>query len=236
MSFPSWRSSWKLFFQNQVFLERDDSGKLTAHNGNGTYGFNIPINIPDSKEYLIKMVNLYNGVMQAVLQNEEPTESKTYLIFVDMREGKNFSRVIPIGRQHFSDILLRDSDSVIAVKLEKNNIFQSYISMNDSEPAWEIVPHNITKEFQDIVIQDDNIPRYIIQARYDDGLNPYKSYTTSLFKKQSCTSTNETLFYHPFDYIIIGVIVVLVVIILIFTKVHCCSKNHQYIQGTQRIN
>ena len=153
----------------------------------------IIINFDGDEEYRIRKFNLYNETLQVVLINDDPDGSKEYVAFIDIKQKKDVTKVILIGQQHFSDIRLRDNDTVIAVMVNDNKIYRSYISKDDSKVDWKLVPYNINEKISSININKHSVPGYQISVNSD----PVYVFVPSLENReiviQECPSTESEL-------------------------------------------
>lgn len=144
-----------MIFQVKIFFEALGGEILVLRYVNKSIESNIPVRFAGNQTYAILTSNLHNGKIQTVLKGL--IEKDKFVSFVDIGKEKNSTAVISIGNSDLSDVLLRDEDTVVAVKADDNKIFRSNISLDDSEPAWELIARNPSKKIIKIWINGDEV-------------------------------------------------------------------------------
>lgn len=96
------------------------------------------------------MSNIYNGIIQTILKSND----KKVLGFIDTTKPNNPTIAVTLGPWSMSDALLRDENTVIAVKVQDNKIYRANISMSYTKIIWDHIPHDLSKAIEGIEIKD----------------------------------------------------------------------------------
>ena len=183
--------------------------------------YNNPVHFRGIENYDIVRSNLYNGIIQTVLKSG----NQRILGFIDAREATHPAQAFFIGNWTLSDILLRDNDTVFAVKVDDNKIYQSSISMDQSKLNWEEIQYNETDVVETIEINEN-----YIQGSYNGNFfklplllsiksNEQNSTKVELEKVVSVEANSQSLLN---DMLIIIICVAIILTVIYF--VHLCRK------------
>ena len=193
-----------------------------------------PIHFHGVDRYAVKRINLYNGIIQTVLKSD----GKKVLGFIDITKSHNPTMAVTLGDWILSDVLLRDEDSVIAVTVESNKVYQSKMSMRESKLNWNLVPYKPIGRIERIDIISNylqvsdsgqlfNIPLFPnLQPNIENSSQKPESHTII---PQPVTQNLDIWNLSPpmiLMIIIISILLLILFLILVGALVYCVKLNN----------
>ena len=143
---------------------------------------NKSVNFNGVDKYNVMRSNFHNDIIQTSLKSG----NKRILGFIDAKETIYPTETFVIGNWTLSDISLRDNDTVFAVKVEDNRIYQSSISMNEPRVYWKLMNYTTNRIIETIEIEGNYIQGSDGGRSFNISLND--SYNSSSLIQCSATS------------------------------------------------